>query len=503
MRFLPDTLFGRLISAVLGVVAVAVLIIVALIVRDRRELLFAGSEAEALATVIADTVAQLTALTPDERVQEVERIRRETLTISRGAATRRMPVSFPGFLTPDDVAAAIETLPQRLLSEIGDGYTIAVEVARPGASDDAIRVRIERRGVRSPVANIPPLARTPTADRGAAPGQPAGADPGGERSPRFGGGAPRELDVAIRLPDGATVVFRTDVPRPGPPLPRRIFVDLALLTLALGAVLFVMARTITRPLTDLARAADAVGRGERGAPLRERGARELREATRAFNAMQERMHRYLDSRTRVLAAMSHDLRTPLTRLKLRTESLDDDDLRHRFNADLDEMQRMVAGALSLFRGMNQDEPLQSIAVDDMLTKLQREFAELGTSIVVTGDKPEPYLARPTALKRCLTNLLSNAAKYGVNPAVVIEQDANELIIRVLDEGPGIAPEMLEQVFEPFFRLESSRNRDTGGVGLGLSIARDIAQAHGGSLTLRNRLPRGLEAILRLPRTPAR
>jgi signal transduction histidine kinase len=503
MRFPPDTLFGRLISAVLGVVAVAVLIIVVLIVRDRRELLFAGSEAEALATTIADTVAQLSVLPADERVQEIARIVRETLTISRGAATRRATLSFPTPLTPDDVTAAIGSLPERLASGLGDGYTIAVEVARTGPPTDAIPVRIERRGVRSRPASMPPLPRTPTADRGPPPGLPAGLDPADELPPRFGAGPPRELDVAITLPDGATVLFRTDVPRPGPPLPRRIFVDLALLTLALGAVLFVMARTITRPLTDLARAADAVGRGERGAPLRERGARELREATRAFNAMQERMHRYLDSRTRVLAAMSHDLRTPLTRLKLRTESLDDDDLRHRFNADLDEMQRMVAGALSLFRGMNQDEPLQPVAVDEILAKLQKEFAELGTSIVVTGDKPELYVARPTALKRCLTNLLSNAAKYGINPAVVIEQDANELIVRVLDEGPGIAPEMLEQVFEPFFRLESSRNRDTGGVGLGLSIARDIAQAHGGSLTLRNRLPRGLEAILRLPLTPAR
>ena len=109
-------------------------------------------------------------------------------------------------------------------------------------------------------------------------------------------------------------------------------------------------------------------------------------------------------------------------------------------------------------------------------------------------------ARPTALKRCLGNLLSNAAKYGTNPAVALEDAPDELVIRILDDGPGIPPEMLEQVFEPFFRLESSRNADTGGVGLGLSIARDVAQAHGGSLTLRNRSPHGLEAVLRLPKS---
>jgi signal transduction histidine kinase len=269
----------------------------------------------------------------------------------------------------------------------------------------------------------------------------------------------------------------------------------------LGAALYAVARTITRPLADLAAAAESVGRGAR-VPLRETGARELREATRAFNTMQERLHRYLDSRTSVLSAMSHDLRTPLTRLKLRTESLDDDALRERFNADLDEMQRMITGALNLFRGMNHDEPLHTVDIAALVAELEREFAELGTRVAVTGTAAKPLLVRPTALKRCLGNLLTNAAKYGSNPAIAIEDSASELVIRVLDDGPGIPAEMLEQVFEPFFRLESSRNADTGGVGLGLSIARDIAQGHGGSLTLRNRAPHGLEAIVRLPRPAA-
>jgi signal transduction histidine kinase len=277
-----------------------------------------------------------------------------------------------------------------------------------------------------------------------------------------------------------------------------LLLELGFVAVLLAGVLYAMARTITRPLADLAAAAEAVGRGAR-APLRETGARELREATRAFNTMQERLHRYLDSRTRVLSAMSHDLRTPLTRLKLRTESLDDEVLRDRFNADLDEMQRMVTGALNLFRGMNHDEPLQAVDVNALVATLRGELAALGTNVEVRGTAGAPLLARPTALKRCLGNLLSNAAKYGANPAVEIEDGPSDLVIRVLDDGPGIPAEMLEQVFEPFFRLESSRNSDTGGVGLGLSIARDLAQAHGGSLTLRNRSPRGLEATLRLPK----
>jgi signal transduction histidine kinase len=283
-------------------------------------------------------------------------------------------------------------------------------------------------------------------------------------------------------------------------LPTRIFVELALLTVALGMVLYFMARTITRPLTELAEAADAVGRGERRPPLQEAGARELREATHAFNVMQERLNRYLDSRTQVLAAMSHDLRTPLTRLKLRVESIDDPVQRERFGADLDEMIGMVTNALNLFKGVD-DEPLQPTDVGAMLDELRREFTELGASVAIDGEPHEAIVAKTQALKRCITNLVSNAVKYGGGATIVVEDDG-ELVLRVLDEGPGIPEASLEQVFEPFFRLESSRNSATGGTGLGLGIARDIAQAHGGSLTLRNREPRGLEAVLRLPRDRA-
>ena len=183
------------------------------------------------------------------------------------------------------------------------------------------------------------------------------------------GGGPRELDIAVTLPDGAAITFRTNAPHAAPPLPLPLLLELGFVALVLGVVLYAMARTITRPLAELATAAEGVGRGAR-MPLRETGARELREATRAFNTMQERLHRYLDSRTRVLSAMSHDLRTPLTRLKLRTESLDDAALRERFNADLDEMQRMVTGALNLFRGMNHDEPLQTVDVGALVAELK-------------------------------------------------------------------------------------------------------------------------------------
>jgi signal transduction histidine kinase len=308
----------------------------------------------------------------------------------------------------------------------------------------------------------------------------------------------RVFDVTVTLPDGDQAIFRTVAPSSGPHLPRRIFLDLGILAAALSAVLYAMTRTITRPLGDLARAADDIGRGANTTPLKERGARELRRATRAFNSMQERLRRYLDSRTQVLAAMSHDLRTPLTRLRLRVESIDDEQLRQRCIEDLDEMSNMVRGALGVFRGLNDEEAAVPVDINALALELQRQHAELGGEVSIVGTANAPYVAKPLALKRCLGNLVQNAIRHGVRAKIHIE-DGAQLLLHVRDEGPGIPEDSLEKVFEPFFRLEASRNRDTGGTGLGLSIARDIAQQHGGSLTLRNLVAGGLEATLTLPR----
>jgi signal transduction histidine kinase len=286
-------------------------------------------------------------------------------------------------------------------------------------------------------------------------------------------------------------------PQPGPRLPKHIFFNLGVLTILLAFVLYLMTRNITRPLSELAQAADAVGRGE-NQRLPERGSKELRDATRAFNTMQERLHRYLDSRTRVVAAMSHDLRTPLTRLRLRAEAIEDDDARTRFVTDIEEMSRMVTGALNMFKGLNDEEPAKQVIVDDLLAALQQEFAEVDVRFAIEGHSNAPILGKEQSLKRCLSNLLHNAVKYGSN-VIARVGDGDELVIRILDEGPGIPDEELERVFEPFYRVESSRNRDTGGTGLGLSIARDIVQAHGGSIVLRNRPEGGLEASVTLPR----
>ena len=500
LRLVPESLFGRLLTALLAAIGITLVIVVALLLRERRDLLFSGSETAVLVETIAGTSGALAKLSGDERAAEIERLRREALVLPDVAGqTRERPAG------PENPATTARRLSERLARELGATYAVTVAPASPGPTE-AIRVGRRLRGM--------PFERGRSGgppDQGAerAPGPDSGGPwpfwpgAGGERfQGRPGGPGPWLLDVAITLPDGAVVEFRADSPRAPPPLPTALLLELGLVTLVLGVVLYAMARTITRPLAELAAAAEAVGRGARFLPLRETGARELRDATRAFNTMQERLNRYLDSRTRVLSAMSHDLRTPLTRLKLRTESLDDERLRDRFNADLDEMNRMVTGALNLFKGLNHDEPAQPVRIEVLLEELRKEFAEIKASVAVTGGTARAIDVRPDSLKRCLTNLLSNAVKYGASAAVIVEEDAADVIVRVQDEGPGIPEAMLERVFEPFFRLEGSRNVDTGGTGLGLSIARDIAQAHGGSLVLRNRTPRGLEAILRLPKSRA-
>jgi len=308
----------------------------------------------------------------------------------------------------------------------------------------------------------------------------------------------QRYDVAVRFPDGGTQLFRITRMPGGAPLPRNLRVNLTLLVVILVIALYVTARSITRPLSALSQAADSVGRDARPEKLPERGARELRDAARAFNTMQDRLRRYLDSRSRVLAAMSHDLKTPLTRLRLQVETLEDSALAARIGKELSEMELMVREALALFRGLDDGEPAMPVDINELLEALKGQFTEMGAAVSLTGRALAPFTGKAQALKRCLTNLLANAVSFGTGAAITVEDDG-ELVIRVHDAGPGIPEAELERVFEPFYRLESSRNRDGGGTGLGLTIARDIAQAHGGTLILANLPQGGLEAVLRLPR----
>jgi signal transduction histidine kinase len=197
--------------------------------------------------------------------------------------------------------------------------------------------------------------------------------------------------------------------------------------------------------------------------------------------------------------MSHDLRTPITRLRLRAETLSPPQLQRDFVRDLESMQLMVQGALDMLQGLESTEPVRAVNLSALFSALRDDYEALGLPISISGEIQQPLWCRPQALRRLLTNLLDNARRYAQTVAVRVEEIGNDVIVHIADDGPGIPEAELERVMEPYYRVESSRDRATGGTGLGLSIARDIAQGHGGQLTLRNRLEGGLEVIVSIPR----
>jgi signal transduction histidine kinase len=332
---------------------------------------------------------------------------------------------------------------------------------------------------------------------------------GGPMGMGMGGGAHRapppgmSITTHVRLTDGTWATFDTHMTQAAATFPWRLLATLGILLAAVLLLSYVAVRWITRPIDALASAADELGRDIHRLPLPETGPTEVRRAANAFNTMQSRLVRLIDDRTRILAAMSHDLRTPITRMRLRAELMDDAESREKFEKDLAEMESMVTQALDFMRGVGAREPVQPIDVMALIHSLQAENREMGRMITVEGQVREPYLAAPSLLKRCIRNLVDNAVFYGGGADVVLEDARAQLAVHVRDRGPGIPDDQLENVFEPFVRLESSRSKETGGTGLGLGIARNIARLHGGDIRLRNMEGGGLEATLTLPRATDR
>ncbi|HTT39658.1 MAG TPA: ATP-binding protein [Burkholderiales bacterium] len=321
----------------------------------------------------------------------------------------------------------------------------------------------------------------------------------GQREPRDG----FAFKLRSQLTDGSGVSFEFQEPRRVPLWPRRVLQNMLIMMAVMALLSLVAVRWVTRPLDRLAQAAEALGRDINRPPLSERGPQEVQRAARAFNTMQERLSRYIRTRIGILTAMSHDLKTPITRLRLRAELLEQPELRDKFVRDLGEMEDMVTATLGYMRGLDDREPLRPIDVRAMVDAMQSDSEELRRPVRVTGQPLGPFLGKPEGLKRCLQNLLDNALRYGQDPEIVIEDGVEALTVYVRDRGAGIPEHQLERVFEPFYRLESSRNQATGGSGLGLSIARNIAQSMGGDVSLRNRESGGLEAKLVLPRLKPR
>ncbi|MGH8508343.1 MAG: ATP-binding protein [Gammaproteobacteria bacterium] len=303
--------------------------------------------------------------------------------------------------------------------------------------------------------------------------------------------------VQARLTDGhwVTLGYRRSLTSS----PDRLFWTWATLAGAILIAAWVAVRWVTRPLSILAQAAEDLGRDIDRPPLKEHGPSEVRHVAAAFNNLQSQLARLLQDRVRIFSAMSHDLKTPVTRLRLRAEMLQNAELKAKFAADLELMETMVNATLDFARGMSDREVFQPVDIMALIESIQADAEEMGQSVAVGGHAAEPYRGKPLALKRCIGNLVDNAIKYGQRAEVTVNDDGRRLQIRVLDVGPGIPQAELARVFEPFYRIESSRSRESGGTGLGLAIARNIAHLHGGELALNNVEGGGLEALLTLPR----
>jgi signal transduction histidine kinase len=306
--------------------------------------------------------------------------------------------------------------------------------------------------------------------------------------------------VSARMTDGRPLRFTIINPRAEEL--RLLDVDpLFLITLVftVGALTFFAARMAAAPLRHLSRAARSLGSDLDSNPLPERGPNEVRDAIRAFNTMQAQLRRHLAERTQILASITHDLQTPLTRLRLRLEKVNDIALRSRLVDDLQGMQILIREGLDFSRGNQIDEPFAPVALDALLESLVEDAEERGQHVQLLQSSGYDVEARPRALQRCLANLLDNALKYGGETEIAAQLEDGVLKVRIRDHGPGIPADKLESAFAPFVRLDNAQRHRANGAGLGLTIARMLAQKNDADLALANHREGGLEAVLVLRR----
>jgi len=313
-------------------------------------------------------------------------------------------------------------------------------------------------------------------------------------------GTSEALLVSVRLDDARWVNFTAPIDVSEPFWSMRALLSMAVMLLAVVALAAIVVRRTTEPLATFAQAAERLGTNVNAPPLPEQGPIEVRQAVRAFNEMQARIRRFVEDRTQMLAAISHDLGTPITRLRLRAEFVEDAEQRQKMLADLEAMERMVASALAFARDDTAREPHVMADLRSLLQRVCDDVADAGHEVTLeAADRAVRYGCRTAALRRALTNLVDNAAKYGHRARVSLRDDGDWLVITIDDDGPGIPEERKEDAFKPFQRLEASRSPQTGGTGLGLTVARTVIRAHGGDITLINRDGGGLRAEVILPK----
>ena len=470
-RLVPQSLFARLMWVLLAGLIIAQLLSAAINFDERDRLLFKASGIQ-YAQRIADTVQLLDPLNPAERkrIVTILNVPPQNVTLDRApmASDEKNETSVQAEMFSGVLQTALGDKRQIRVAQT-TGSTTA-ETHSPGYG--------RRRAMLEGKDFVPGMYRS----RAGTPGAKADS-----------------FLVQVRLQDGQWVTFDTAVSRESAALPLRLFISLAVLLLAVVALSLIAVRWVTRPLQLLSSAAEGLGKDIHRPPLPETGPTEVVKAARAFNTMQTRLLRFIQDRSRIFSAMSHDLKTPITRLRLRAELLEDDALRLRFEKDLKEMEAMVIESLDFMRGLEGRLNRQPVDIIALLESLQADCAEMGHQVEIEGKTVAPFLGDVSHLKRCLNNLIDNAIRYGKRAKVIVVDQAEYLTLIIQDDGSGIPENEREKVFEPFYRLEESRSRDTGGTGLGLSIARSIVEYHNGSIVLENRPSGGLEVIVKLPR----
>lgn len=308
----------------------------------------------------------------------------------------------------------------------------------------------------------------------------------------------RELRVSVPLQAGQWLNFTTILPESGAAFSLRFLVAMGIMTIITILVAIWVVRRVTTPLTILSKAAVRLGEDLNAPPMPETGTIETQRATHAFNVMQARLRGMIDNRTKMLAAISHDFRTPLTLLRLRVENVDDPVEREKMLSTIADLDAMVAATLEFASGSARQAPRRPTDIAALIASIADDMADNGLAVSMATAQPVIYACDPATLKRALTNLIDNAVKYGGSAQVVIHEMPTEIEITIDDAGPGIPEAELTHVFEPLYRLENSRNRETGGMGLGLAIALSIIQALGGRLSLSNRPQGGLRALIIFP-----
>ena len=547
-RLLPRSLTGRLMVALVGVIVLINLtsLFFYYLFRDQAAMLGAAGQAAEEVIAVTHLLETIPHVDPDEPAdteegllaQEEERrlhllLQRESMVRRLSTPARIITVDNQPLVETSDSGVASRLVLSRLQSGVPGSREIRVDsLLDPGGEglDHDDRPPGPRQGV---------FRRDDPANRGygegrrgdRSPGERSGDDRGpGDRSSADRPDGPsnpqmqtqrfwlrqlfkaRNADRFRFIPGMQEALFRVSVKgadnvwinwriRLAVDEPRNILPQLLWLTVIsvlISAIAFVAVRLATQPLDVFASAAERLGLDVNAEPMSEKGPSEVRRASLAFNTMQMRVKRFISDRTQMLAAISHDLRTPITRLRLRAEFVDDDQQRDKMLHDLNEMETMIAATLTFARDDAANEPATNVDAAAIIAALCSDHADAGRPVTYSGPDTFDLLARPLALKRAIDNFVDNAVKYGKSAHVEMVPGFGELAVYIDDEGPGIPLHERERVFAPFTRLETSRSRETGGTGLGMTIARNAIRSMGGDVELINLPQGGLRVKVTLP-----